>query len=150
MYVEEIDLGEPTGPRTIVSAVRLHVPMNEVLDSLVVVFKNLKPTDLRGVMSNGMIFAASNQDKSKIELIRPPNGCTVGERIVLENDDMKKYTPDELMDLKPKKKKGPTPWDVVMLDLKTNEQREACYKGVRFITSKGPLTCKSLVNANIS
>ncbi|ETO11316.1 endothelial monocyte-activating polypeptide II precursor pro-EMAP II family protein, partial [Reticulomyxa filosa] len=105
MYVEEIDLGEATGPRTIASAVRLHVPINEVRDSLVIVFKNLKPTDLRGVMSNGMIFAASNSDKSKIELIRPPKDCSIGERIILENDDLTRYTPDSEIDLKPKKRK---------------------------------------------
>jgi tRNA-binding EMAP/Myf-like protein len=32
-------------------------------------------------MSNGMIMCAGNGDKSKIEILRPPEGSKIGERI---------------------------------------------------------------------
>lgn len=48
---------------------------------LVIVFVNLKPRKLADIMSNGMIMCAANEDKSKIELLRPPEGSKVGERV---------------------------------------------------------------------
>jgi tRNA-binding EMAP/Myf-like protein len=54
-----------------------------MLDGLVVVFANLKPRKLAGFMSNGMVLCASTDDKSTIELVRPPEGSKVGERIQL-------------------------------------------------------------------
>lgn len=50
---------------------------------LVIVFANLKPRKLADIMSNGMIMCASNADKSTIELIRPPEGSKIGERVQL-------------------------------------------------------------------
>jgi tRNA-binding EMAP/Myf-like protein len=37
-----------------------------------VVLCNLEPRKFVGVVSNGMVIAASNEDKSKIELLEPP------------------------------------------------------------------------------
>ena len=34
--------------------------------------------------------------------------------------------------------------------LKTNGEREGCFDGIKMVTSKGPITCKSLANAAIS
>jgi tRNA-binding EMAP/Myf-like protein len=43
LYVERIDLGESSGPRTIVSGLVKHVPIAEMRDRMVVVLCNLKP-----------------------------------------------------------------------------------------------------------
>lgn len=59
LYVEKIDLGEPAGPRTIVSGLVNFVPIEEMQDRLVVVLANLKPANLRGVASHGMVLCAS-------------------------------------------------------------------------------------------
>ncbi len=58
LYVEQIDVGEPQ-PRTIVSGIRAHVPLEQFVGARVVVMCNLKEKPLRGVNSNGMICCAS-------------------------------------------------------------------------------------------
>ncbi len=41
------------------------------MNGKVIVFYNLKPRPLAGVMSNGMVLCSSNADHSEIELLRP-------------------------------------------------------------------------------
>lgn len=59
LYIEKIDLGEPNGPRTIVSGLVNFVPLNEMENRMVVILANLKPATLRGVSSHGMVLCAS-------------------------------------------------------------------------------------------
>lgn len=68
-------------PRLIGSGLQGKVPLEEMTQGLVVVFANLKPRKLADFISNGMVLCASTEDKSTIELIRPPEGSKVGERI---------------------------------------------------------------------
>lgn len=58
LYVEKIDLGEPT-PRTIVSGLVNFIPIDQMQDRMVVVLCNLKPAKMRGVESQGMVLCAS-------------------------------------------------------------------------------------------
>jgi len=145
MFVEMIDIGEDK-PRQICSGIKGKVTKQEMLNSYVVVFSNLKKAKLRGIDSNGMILAASNDDKSKLEIVRPPKGCTIGERVVLEDEDLSIYQPQK--DIKSKKKKNA--WIDIKDDLKVDGNSIACYKGRKFITSCGQLTVSSLTNAKIS
>jgi aminoacyl tRNA synthase complex-interacting multifunctional protein 1 len=55
-------------------------------EGLCVVFANLKPRKLADIMSEGMVLCASNADHTKVELMRPPAGSKVGERVVLEGN----------------------------------------------------------------
>lgn len=50
-------------------------------DRPVVVFANLKPRNMRGIKSNGMLVAASNADHTQVELVTPPREAQPGERI---------------------------------------------------------------------
>lgn len=59
MYVEKIDLGEETGPRTIVSGLVNFVPIEQMQNRMVVILANLKPANLRGIASHGMVLCAS-------------------------------------------------------------------------------------------
>ena len=52
-------------------------------DAFVLVFSNLKPRPLAGNMSQGMVMCASNEEHTQIELIRPPQGSKLGERVRL-------------------------------------------------------------------
>jgi tRNA-binding EMAP/Myf-like protein len=70
-------------PRVIGSGLKGKIPIEEMLSGLVVIYANLKPRKLGTFMSNGMVMAASNDDKSVVELLRPPEGSKVGERIQL-------------------------------------------------------------------
>ncbi len=80
VYREKIDLGEGE-PRLIGSGLNGKIPIEEMLSGYVIVFANLKPRKLVDFMSNGMVLCASSEEKSTIELIRPPEGCKVGDRV---------------------------------------------------------------------
>lgn len=51
---------------------------------LVLLLCNLKPSNLKGVKSHAMVLAASNEDHTKVELVDPPAGAKVGERVTFE------------------------------------------------------------------
>jgi tRNA-binding EMAP/Myf-like protein len=44
---EQIDLGEPEGPRTIVSGLANHIPLEEMQGRMCTVLCNLKPAKMR-------------------------------------------------------------------------------------------------------
>lgn len=74
VYSLKIDLGEGE-PRIIGTGLRHHVPQEEIQDSKVIVFSNLKPKRFgTSFTSNGMIMCASIKSGDKkeiIEIIRP-------------------------------------------------------------------------------
>lgn len=143
LYVEKIDVGEEK-PRTIVSGLVNHVPIDQMKDRVLLVLCNIKPAKMRGIMSEGMVFCAESE--SKVELLEVPEGVTVGERVTFEgyskDADGNPVTPDA--QLNPKKKI----WEQVKDDLKTTAEGVAAYKGVGFMTSKGPIK-STLINAAI-
>jgi aminoacyl tRNA synthase complex-interacting multifunctional protein 1 len=148
VYREKIDLGEGE-PRLIGSGLNGKIPIEEMLSGYVIVFANLKPRKLVDFMSNGMVLCASSEDKSTIELIRPPEGCKVGDRVQLVGNPILgkplKLEPEEV--LNPKKKYAERFLD----NLKTNDNREATYNGVALCTSEGGiLKSKTLANVHIS
>jgi aminoacyl tRNA synthase complex-interacting multifunctional protein 1 len=80
-YCEEIDVGDATGPRQIASGLRAHYSLEEMSGRRVVVITNLKPRPLVGFTSAGMVLAATAPDTGKVELLAPPPGAAVGERV---------------------------------------------------------------------
>ena len=61
----------------------------------VVVLANLKPRNMRGVKSCGMLMAASDASHEKVELLVPPEGSLPGQRIWFgsENDHQNQPPP---------------------------------------------------------
>ena len=143
LYVEQIDLGGDA-PVQVVSGLVKYVPVEEFVGSLVLVITNFKPSKFRGVLSSGMVLAASNEDHTAVELVRPPADAVVGERVTVPEFPGE---PDKQID--PSNKKG-NAWMNVSPDLKTSENREATYKGKPLMTSKGPCVSKTLTNARIA
>lgn len=87
LYIEKIDLGEGDGKiRTIVSGLQPHVTLEEMLADKIIVFANMKPRKLAGIMSEGMVLCAGNADRTTIELMRPSNDTPVGERVTLDGN----------------------------------------------------------------
>jgi len=86
LYVERIDLGEGE-PRTIVSGLVNWYTPDQLLGRLVVVVANLAPADLKGVSSAGLVLCASNADKSVVEVLEPPAGTAVGERVQIVGEE---------------------------------------------------------------
>jgi aminoacyl tRNA synthase complex-interacting multifunctional protein 1 len=121
LYVEKIDCGEPSGPRTVISGLVNHVPIDEMRDRLVVVLCNLKPVKMRGILSEAMVMCASTPDK--VEILGVPEGAKPGDRVVFE-----KYPGEPDAQLNPKKKI----WEQVSPDIKTNEDGVAIYKDCPF------------------
>ncbi|KAG2445557.1 hypothetical protein HXX76_000171 [Chlamydomonas incerta] len=80
LYVEKIDVGEAE-PRTIVSGLVKYVPLEAMQDRMVLVICNLKPRNMRGVKSHGMLLAASDEPHLVVEPLAPPAGAKAGERV---------------------------------------------------------------------
>ena len=80
LYVEEVDVGEAE-PRIICSGLVNYIPLQNLQDIKVVVLANLKPRNMRGVKSFGMLMAASDASHQNVELLIPPEDSIPGERI---------------------------------------------------------------------
>eukprot|EP00842_Homolaphlyctis_polyrhiza_P006459 jgi/Hompol1/6814/HPOL_005090-RA len=141
LYVEKIDLGEESGPRTIVSGLAKFITPEEFTGRLVLVVANLKAAKFAGVLSEGMVLAASNADKSIVELLEPNEDSTVGESVSFEGFT---FEPDAT--LNPKHKV----FEKCAVDLHTSDNCVAMYKDTPFRTSQGEVTVSSLKNATIS
>lgn len=58
-----VDFGEEAGPRTIVSGIQAYVPEPESLVGRQLAYvTNLEPRTIRGIESNGMLFAVGEGD----------------------------------------------------------------------------------------
>ncbi len=66
LYVEKVDLGEPAGPRTIVSGLVEFCTAEYLLNRDVVVLCNLKPRSFKGINSQGMLLCSSNKADGKV------------------------------------------------------------------------------------
>ncbi|CAL7933388.1 unnamed protein product [Xylocopa violacea] len=143
LYIEKIDLGEDSGPRTIVSGLVNYVPLEEMKDRMVVVLANLKPASLRGVQSHGMVLCASADEPIRqVEPLRPPLNSKPGEKVFV--DGYEDGSSDDV--LNPKKKI----WEKLQVDLVVNGAGEASWSGNLLLTvNGGKLTADSLRNVAI-
>jgi len=148
LYIEKIDLGEGGKLRTIVSGLQPFVSLEEMLSDKVLVFANMKPRKLAGIMSEGMVLCASNADHTAVELMRPHNDSAVGERVTLEGTlfGAGGLTQEPQPVLNPKKKVEPK----FLEKLKTDGERQGQFDGKTLITTRGPVVAKTLANASIS
>lgn len=137
LYVEKIDVGEDQ-PRTVVSGLVKFIPIEEMKNQKVCVLCNLKPATMRGIKSQAMVLCASTSEK--VELVEPPLGAAVGERVTFSGFDGE---PDDV--LNPKKKI----WETLQVDLHTDKDLIACYKDLPFTTSAGVCKVKSIPDGTI-
>jgi len=140
LFCEKIDVGEDAGPREIASGLREFYTLDEMKDKLVLVVCNLKASKILGFTSNGMVLAAKGDGKT--ELVEPPEGSKVGERVFIEGLEGEPFSSSQV-----KKKKI---WTKVSADLKTAEGGIASWEGKTIQTSSGPCKVASLVGAPIS
>lgn len=130
LYVEKIDLGEQGGPRTIVSGLVNFVPIDEMENRMVVILANLKPANLRGISSHGMVLCASVEEPTRqVEPLRPPAGSKPGDKVVIEGYE--DGTADDV--LNPKKKV----WEKLQVDLVVNGDGIASWSGNPLLTATG-------------
>ncbi|KAG0460097.1 hypothetical protein HPP92_023225 [Vanilla planifolia] len=139
LYVEEIDVGEET-TRTVVSGLVKHIPLEEMQDRKVCVLCNLKPVTMRGIKSHAMVFAASNNDHTNVELVDLPGSAVVGERVTFPGYSGE---PDNVLNSKSKV------WERLQVDLHTDAELVAHYKDSPFTTSSGVCKVMSITSVNL-
>lgn len=131
----------------IASGLRQFVPLEEFKGSMCLAICNLKPVKMRGETSNGMVLAASNADKTQVELVQPPAGAKPGDRVSLEGIDITTFSPDATID----GKKDNTAWSRLRDGLKTNESLVATFNGTPLVVgSHGQLKAKTIADATLS
>ena len=76
-----VDLGEASGPRTIIAGIALAFPVvEELVGQQVVVVANLAPRDFgKGLVSHGMLLAASSPES--LSLATFPKAYAAGTRV---------------------------------------------------------------------
>ncbi|KIJ64439.1 hypothetical protein HYDPIDRAFT_111763 [Hydnomerulius pinastri MD-312] len=152
LYIEQIDLGEETGPRTVVSGLVNYIPIEEMRDKYLVAICNLKPASMRGVKSFAMVLAATSKDGKDggVELIQPPPGSKPGERVYFEGPEYENAQPVSQMN--PKKKI----FETIQPGFTTLDTKEAAWinpvtKSVHRIRTKdGICVAPNFVGASLS
>uniref|UniRef100_A0A3Q2XFD5 Aminoacyl tRNA synthetase complex interacting multifunctional protein 1a n=1 Tax=Hippocampus comes TaxID=109280 RepID=A0A3Q2XFD5_HIPCM len=138
LYVEQVDVGEAS-PRTVVSGLVKHVPLDQMQNRMAILLCNLKPAKMRGVTSQAMVMCASSPDL--VEILDPPNGAVPGERVTFQG-----FSGEPDKELNPKKKV----WEQIQPDLRTDGDCVATYKGAPFeVVGKGACRAQTMSNSGI-
>lgn len=137
LYVEQVDVGEACS-RTIVSGLVPYCTEESLVGSLVTVLCNLKPRNIKGIASAGMLLCSSNGDHTKVEPLRPPSSCIVGEVISF---------PGYAAEPCEAGNRAVKAFSKVVPELRV-ENGTATFKGIPFTTSRGP--CTSGIEGSIS
>ncbi|KAF5153581.1 putative tRNA binding domain protein [Theileria parva strain Muguga] len=140
LYCLKVDIG--TEVRSICSGLVDFLGPDDILNKKVCILANLPKKNLRGEESNGMVLCVSNEGKSSVELLEPPEETPVGERVSWEGLSGE---PDEQLSLK----KGKDTFAMVQKDLVCKDN-VGYYKSSKFMTSKGPCFCKKISTGTIS
>ncbi|KDN52161.1 nucleic acid-binding protein [Tilletiaria anomala UBC 951] len=125
LYLETVDFGESTGPRTVLSGLVRFVPIEAMQDRMVVGICNLKPVAMRGIKSHAMLLCATHKDgaeKGGVEPILPPEGSKPGDKLWIEGFEGKQPEAQ----LNPKKKV----FETIQPGYLTTAERKAGWKGV--------------------
>merc|ERR1712150_457951 len=137
LYVEEVDVGEDK-PRTVISGLVKFIPEEEMQNRKAILMCNLKPSKMRGIMSEAMVMCASTPDK--VEILAPPPGSKPGDLVLVDGFTRK---PDDV--LNPKKRI----FESCAPDLQVNGVKQATYKGVLWTVNGDPVTSQSMVEVQI-
>nr|XP_019956705.1 PREDICTED: aminoacyl tRNA synthase complex-interacting multifunctional protein 1-like [Paralichthys olivaceus] len=130
VYVKQVDVGE-AAPRTVVSQLAQHIPADQLQNRMTVLLCNLRPAEMRGVVSQAMVMCACSPDK--VEILDPPSGAAPGDRVTFQGFPGE---PDKELD--PEK----NVWEQIQPDLRTDAHCVATYRGAAFkVVGMG--VCKS-------
>ena len=136
LYAEEIDIGGGV-IKKVITGVRKFVPIEQMQDRHVVVICNMKPSKIRGLPSDGMVCAGSNEEHTIVELLDPPANTPIGTRVLF--GDFCKCDPV------PVDKKGKL-WQDVVPHCRIDENGVATYKGQPLHVAEGEIKVPTLRN----
>jgi methionyl-tRNA synthetase len=82
LFILKVDIGEEK-PRQIVAGLRLYYTKEQMVGRSLILVSNLKPVKLRGMMSEGMLLAADDEQQGgkSVQLLTPTKDLPVGTRI---------------------------------------------------------------------
>lgn len=122
--------------------------IEQMVGATVVVLTNLKPKNLAGYPSHGMVMCAETPDGATVEFLEPPAGSEPGD--LIEFEGYPKKAPDALP-----AKKNNNPWEDVSKCLQVDENGLGCFvdpetnNKVIFKTHKGECKAASVKNGII-
>ena len=150
LFCEEIDVAEPE-VRQIGSGLVPYYSAEQLEGSQVLVVCNLKPAKLVGFKSHGMVLCAVSDDGTKVEVVEPPEGSALGERIALV--DSGSDAGDGFCALEEPASANQVGKRKIMQTacqaLATHDDRVARCGGLALATSAGDCTARTLENARI-
>lgn len=79
LYKLKIDLGTET--RTLVAGLKQNYTKDSLIGKRIIVFTNLEPRKIKGIKSQGMLLAVSNEDHSEIKLLQPDGAIELGNKV---------------------------------------------------------------------
>lgn len=74
-----INLGNET--RIVCAGIKKHYSKEELEGKKIILLVNLAPRKLKGIMSEGMILAAVNEDENKVVLLSPESDIEIGSKV---------------------------------------------------------------------
>jgi methionyl-tRNA synthetase len=80
LYKLSVNTGEDK-ERTICAGIKKFYTKDELKGKQIIVICNLEPRKMRGIESNGMLLAASNEDDSKVILLSPEKKIDAGSKV---------------------------------------------------------------------
>jgi methionine--tRNA ligase beta chain len=78
LLLVQVDVGDEQ--KQIVAGIRQHYTPEQLVGKLIVIVNNLEPAMLRGESSNGMLLAATSNEKVVVLTVDDPD-CVVGAKI---------------------------------------------------------------------
>lgn len=74
----QVDMGPELGARQIVSGIAQYYTSENLLNKRIIVVANLKPAQLMGVESNGMLLAGASEDGTTLAIVEPHEALPLG------------------------------------------------------------------------
>eukprot|EP01048_Picozoa_sp_COSAG05_P011149 COSAG05_NODE_1031_length_6089_cov_165.657262_2_plen_232_part_00 len=144
LWCEEIDVGEDA-PRQVCSGLRDWYPEEGMMGRRLIAVCNLKPRNLVGFKSHGMVLCAKGDvgGKEHVEFVTPPEGAAPGERVCLEGLEMV----DPITPAQTQKQKI---WEQIQPKFSTSADGVATWEGDRMLVGSQPLTAPTVRGGEIS
>ncbi|RLG16212.1 methionine--tRNA ligase subunit beta [Candidatus Pacearchaeota archaeon] len=80
LYKLTLDVGE-VGEKVVCAGIKEYYSKDELKGKKIILFTNLAPRKLKGIVSEGMILAAVNEEEGRISLIIPEEDIKVGSKV---------------------------------------------------------------------
>jgi methionine--tRNA ligase beta chain len=79
LYKLTVDIGNEK--RIVCAGIKEHYSKDELKGKKIILFTNLTPRKLKGIVSEGMVLAAVSEDESEVILLSPEKNIEEGSRV---------------------------------------------------------------------